>query len=85
MKTLFMIYISAILFFNTATGYAAQTAHNEIKKPSGETCKRPPAPPKDKNGHPQPPPRENNSHAAKGQPPHKGKPPCAPPHDNKKP
>lgn len=86
MKTLFMICISAILLCNATAGYAAQNAEKEMQKPSGETCKRPPEPPKDKNGRPLPPPKESNSnHATKGQPPHDGEPLCPPSHDNKKP
>ncbi|CNL44153.1 hypothetical protein [Yersinia proxima] len=86
MKTLVMICVSTVLLFNTATGYAAAPVHKEIQKPSDENCKRPPEPPKDKNGRPLPPPKDhNNSHTSKGQPPHDGKHVCPPPQGNKKP
>lgn len=62
------------------------TWHQEMQKSSSENCKRPPEPPKDKNGHPLPPPKDhNNSHASKGQPPHDDKHLCPPQQGNKKP
>ncbi|WP_174847427.1 hypothetical protein [Yersinia artesiana] len=85
MKTLLMICMSSVLLFNTATSYAAPPVHKGIQTPSDENCKRPPEPPKDKNGRPLPPPKDHNSHTSKGQPPHDGKHACPPPQGSKKP
>ncbi|EKN3736389.1 hypothetical protein ACMU9U_000821 [Yersinia enterocolitica] len=86
MKTLLIICMSTVLLFNMTASYAASPVHQEMQKSSSENCKRPPEPPKDKNGHPLPPPKDhNNSHASKGQPPHDDKHLCPPPQGNKKP
>lgn len=50
MKTLLIIYMFTVLLFNMTTSYAAPPAHKEMQKSPGENCKRPPEPPKDKNG-----------------------------------
>ncbi|CNC08032.1 Uncharacterised protein [Yersinia frederiksenii] len=67
MKTSLMICLSAVLLLNAVTSHAEQPinkqntnkenidkkpANKDLQKPSGETCKRPPEPPKDKNGAP---------------------------------
>lgn len=52
MKTLLIICMSTVLLFNMTASYAASPAHQEMQKSSSENCKRPPEPPKDKNGHP---------------------------------
>ncbi|HHL2561980.1 TPA: hypothetical protein ACQ31I_003915 [Yersinia enterocolitica] len=86
MKTLLIICMSTVLLFNMTASYAAPPVHKEVQKSSGENCKRPPEPPKDKNGRPLPPPKDhNNSHTSKGQPPHDDKHLCPPPQGNKKP
>ncbi|CNK19162.1 Uncharacterised protein [Yersinia frederiksenii] len=99
MKTSLMICLSAVLLLNAVTSYAEQPinkqnvnkesidkkpANKDLQKPSGETCKRPPEPPKDKNGRPLPPPKEHKEgHPPKGQPPHDGQHRCPPPADKK--
>ncbi|MGN1574888.1 hypothetical protein ACKEU1_20850 [Yersinia enterocolitica] len=85
MKTLLIIYMFNVLLFNMTTSYAAPPAHKEMQKSPGENCKRPPEPPKDKNGPHCPPKDHNNSHVSKGQPPYDDKHLCPPPQGNKKP
>lgn len=90
MKTLLMICLSTALLLNATTSFAEQPVNKEsvdkqsINKQPSETCKRPPEPPKDKNGHPLPPPKEHDkNHPPKGQPPHDSKHHCPPPKDKK--
>ncbi|HEI6964632.1 TPA: hypothetical protein SK282_001233 [Yersinia enterocolitica] len=79
MKQILMLCMSTILLFNATLSFAAQQADKNEKEKAGVTCKRPPEPPKDKNGHPLPPPKDNkDGHLTKGQPPHDEKHGCPP-------
>ncbi|MCB5306501.1 hypothetical protein [Yersinia massiliensis] len=84
MKQILILCISTVLLLNATLSLAAQTANKNEKEKAGVTCKRPPEPPKDKNGHPLPPPKDHkDGHLAKGQPPHDGKHDCPPPSEKK--
>ncbi|WP_145490748.1 hypothetical protein [Yersinia aleksiciae] len=84
MKKFLIMCMTTLLLLNTAASFAAQLTNKTGKESTNETCKRPPAPPKDKNGHPLPPPKDKNGNQpTKDQPPHDSQHGCPPPSEKK--
>ncbi|WP_145594699.1 hypothetical protein [Yersinia aleksiciae] len=79
MKKFLIMCMTTLLLLNTAASFAAQPTNKTGKESTNETCKRPPAPPKDKNGHPLPPKDHNGNQPTKDQPPHDSQHGCPPP------